>query len=84
MTVTLEIPGELAHRLGADAGRLSREALGLEAYRQDLWTDAELGQFLGLSRLEVDQFLHDHGIELVYEWEDLERERQVHRKLVSS
>ena len=36
MTVTLEIPGELAHRLGADAGRLSREALGLEAYRQEL------------------------------------------------
>lgn len=84
MTVTLEIPGELARRLGADAGRLSREALGLEAYRQGLWGDAELGQFLGLGRIEVDQFLSDHGVELDYEWKDLERERETHRKLASS
>jgi hypothetical protein len=84
MTVTLEIPGELASRLGADAGRLSREALGLEAYRQDLWGDAELGQFLGISRLEVDQFLSDHGVELAYAWEDLEREREIHRHLAGS
>jgi hypothetical protein len=83
MTVTLEIPEELAQRLGSQAVRMSREALGLEAHRQGLWTEAELGRFLGLTRVGLDQFLKEHGVELLYTWEDLEREREVHRKLAS-
>jgi hypothetical protein len=84
MTLTLEIPEELALRLGPQAVRMSREALGLEAHRQGLWTEAELGRFLGLTRVALDQFLKDHGVELPYSWEDLEREREVHRKLAGS
>ncbi|MCB1018827.1 MAG: UPF0175 family protein [Acidobacteria bacterium] len=80
MTVTLEIPEELAGRLGPEAERMSREALGLEAHRQGLCTEAELGRFLGLDRFALDQFLKDHGAELVYGWEDLEREREAHRE----
>jgi hypothetical protein len=75
MTVTLEIPEKLARRLGPEAERMSREALGLEAHRQGLWTEHELGQFLGLSRLALDEFLERHGLELAYEWKDLKRER---------
>lgn len=81
MTVTLEIPEELAERLGPEALRMSREALGLEAHRQGLWTEAELGQFLGLTRLSLDRFLKDHGIDLAYTWEDLELERKMHRDI---
>ena len=84
MTVTLDIPEDLAQRLGPQATRMSREALGLEAHRQGLWTEAELGRFLGLTRVGLDQFLKDHGAELAYSWEDLEREREVHRKLAGS
>jgi len=84
MTVTLEIPEELARRLGPEAARMSREALGLAALRQGLWTEAELGRFLGLSRLGLDQFLKDHGVELAYTWDDLERERKLHRQLTGS
>jgi hypothetical protein len=84
MTVTLEIPEELAQRLGPQAARMSREALGLEAHRQGLWTEAELGRFLGLTRVALDQFLKERGVELGYSWEDLEREREVHRKLAGS
>jgi len=84
MTVTLEIPEELARRLGPEATRMSREALALEAHRQGLWTEAELARFLGLTRLAVDQFLKDHGVELAYTWEDLERERELHRRLADS
>lgn len=84
MTVTLQIPEELARRLGPDAERMSREALGLEAHRQGLWTEAELGRFLGLPRLALDRFLKDHGVELDYSWDDLERERQIHRDLAGS
>ena len=64
--------------------RMSREAIGLEALRQGLWTAAELGRFLGLTHLALDQFLKDHGVELGYNWEDLERERELHRKLARS
>ena len=81
MIVTLEIPEELAQRLGPEAARMSREALGIEAHRQGLWSEAELGRFLGLSRLAVDQFLKDHGVELDYRWEDLEQDREAHRRL---
>ncbi len=84
MTVTLEIPEELAQHLGPEAARMSREALGLEAHRQGLWTEAELSRFLGLSRLALDRFLKDHDVELPYNWDDLERERQVHRELAGS
>lgn len=41
MNVTLEIPEELAQRLGPEAARMSREALGVEALRQGLWAEAE-------------------------------------------
>ena len=84
MTLTLEIPEELAQRLGPEAARLSREALGLEAHRQGLWTEAELGRFLGLSRFALDQFLKDHGVELAYTWEDVQLERELHRRLAES
>ena len=84
MTVTLEIPEELAQRLGPQTARMSREAIGLEAHRQGLWTEAELGRFLGLSRFALDQFLKDRGVEVAYCWEDVERERDVHRKLAAS
>ncbi len=59
---------------------MSREALGLQAHRQGLWTEAELGRFLGLTRIALDQFLKDRGVELAYCWDDLEREREVHRR----
>jgi len=45
-----------------------------------LWTEAELGRFLGLHRLELAQFLKDHGVEIPYTWEDLEREREQYRQ----
>lgn len=81
MTVTVDIPRELAERLGPDAERMSREALALEAHRQGLWTEADVGRFLGLSRIARDQFLKDHGVELAYTWEDLELDRKAHRDL---
>lgn len=84
MTVTLEIPEELAARLGTGALRMSREALGLEAHRQGLWTEAELGRFLGLTRLALDRFLKNHQVDLAYTWEDLELERKTHLDLAGN
>jgi len=80
MTITVDIPEELAARLGSRAAAMSREGLGLAALKQGLWTEAELGRFLGLPRLALAQFLRDHGVEIPYTWEDLERERELYRQ----
>jgi len=80
MTITVDIPEELAARLGSRAGAMSREGLGLAALKEGLWTEAELGRFLGLPRLALSQFLKDHGVEIPYTWEDLERERELYRE----
>jgi len=84
MTLTLVIPEELAQHLGSEALRMSRDALGLEAYRRGLWTEAELSQFLGLTRISLDRFLKHHGIDLSYTWQDLERERKLHCDLTGA
>lgn len=80
MTIIVDIPEELAARLGSRAATMSREGLGLAALREGLWTEAELGRFLGLQRLALSQFLKDHGVEIPYTWEDLERERETYRQ----
>ena len=81
MTITVEIPEELATRLEGRATTMSREGLGWAALKGGLWTEAELGRFLGLPRLALAQFLKDHGVEIPYTWEDLEREREMFRQL---
>jgi len=80
MTIIVDIPEELAARLGSRAATMSREGLGLAALREGLWTEAELGRFLGLPRLALSQFLKGHGVEIPYTWEDLERERETYRQ----
>ena len=85
MTITLELPEDIAAHLGANSGNLSRaalEAFGLEQYRSGKLTQAQLRRLLGLAtRMEVDGFLKSHGVELEYTAEDLERDRETHRQL---
>jgi hypothetical protein len=83
--ITISLPEELlaaftAH--GQDLSRAALEALTLEAYRTRKITAALLRQLLGFqTRFEVDAFLKDHGVELEYTMEDLERDRETHRQL---
>jgi predicted HTH domain antitoxin len=76
MTISVEVPTKLAASLGPEASRISREALGLEALREGLWTESELAEFLGLSRLELDRFLKDRQIYVDYTWEEFERDNR--------
>jgi hypothetical protein len=56
--------------------------LALEAYRTRKISTALLRQLLGFqTRMQVDAFLKDHGVELEYAQEDLERDRETHRQL---
>ena len=66
MDVTVHIPDDLASRLSAAGGDLSRralEALALEEYKSGHITKAEVRRLLGFStRYELDGFLKAHEV----------------------
>jgi Uncharacterised protein family (UPF0175) len=78
MTVTLELPDEIAKAL-ASRGDLSRQALELlavEGYRQETLTQLQVGKLLGLSRIETEDFLARHVDLYTYEPSELRRESE--------
>jgi len=79
MNVTLEIPDDLAHRLGAtgeDLSRRAREALVAEEYRQGNLARPDLRRLFGLETGDqIDGFLKRHNVWIEYTMEDLQRER---------
>jgi len=80
MQVTVEIPDDVAKRLEAAGGDLSRralEALIVEEFKRGQLTKRELRAILGLgSRDALDGFLKAHGVFEPYSLDDLERERR--------
>ena len=85
MDLTLHIPDEVAERLAAAGGDLSRralEAFALEEHKAGRITELQLRQLLGFeTRYELDGFLKAHEVWLAYTAEDLERERAALRRL---
>ena len=83
--VTISLPEEILDALansGRDLSRAALEALALEAYLQRRLTTAQLSHLLGYETpMQADAFLKDHGVELEYSIEDLERDRETHRRL---
>jgi hypothetical protein len=81
--LTIALPDELwAAFAGQDLSRAAFEALVLAAYSRLKITAAQLRQLLGFeTRMELDAFLKKQGIELEYTLEDLERDRDKHRRL---
>jgi len=73
----VEIPDDLACRLGGSGINLSRralEAFALEEYKTERISKAELRRLLGLSRYDLDGFLKAHDIWIEYTVEDFHRE----------
>ena len=67
---------------GRDLPRAALEAIALEAYRERKLSTTQLRRLLGFeTRLEVEGFVKQHGVELEYATGDLERDREVHRRL---
>jgi predicted HTH domain antitoxin len=85
MQLTLDLPDELSAALaasGPDLPRAALEAIALEAYRERKLTTSQLRRLLGFeSRYELDGFLKQHEVWLEYGWEDLEQDRETHRRL---
>jgi len=80
MNLTVHIPDDLASRLGAEGGDLSRralEAFALEEYKSGRVTQAELRRLLGFeTRYQLDGFLKAHDVWIDYTLEDAKRERE--------
>jgi len=78
MEVTLHIPDDVAKRLiaaGGDVSRRALEALALEGYREHALTLYQVSEMLGLSRVETEDFLGRHQVSLSEIAEaDLDRE----------
>lgn len=79
MNLKVEIPDDVAQRLTAVGGDLSRralEALVADEYRQGHLTKPDLRRALGFETSDqIDSFLKAHDVWIEYTPEDLERER---------
>jgi predicted HTH domain antitoxin len=78
MEVTLHIPDDIAMRLSAGGGDVSRralEAIALEGYRNQTLTLYQVSAMLGLSRVQTEDFLGQHHVPLAaIDEADLDRE----------
>ena len=85
MEVTVQIPDELANRMGASGTDLSRralEALAVEEFKSGRITKPELRRLLGFgTRYRLDGFLKSHGVYEAYTVEDFELDRDTLKKL---
>lgn len=82
MDVTVQIPDDLAIRMGSDLSRRALEALAAEEYKRGLLTKPDLRRLLGFETgHQIDEFLKDHEVFEDYTLEDLEREREGLRHL---
>ncbi len=85
MNLTVHIPDDVARRIGASEGEISRralEALALEAFGHGHVTKPELRRMLGFETREaLDGFLKAHDIFMEYTLEELEQERRDLRRI---
>jgi hypothetical protein len=84
MIVTLDIPDEIAAQLtapGQEIARVAVEALAVEGYRSGKLTQLVVGQLLGLSRIQAEDFLALHVDLYDYSMKELEAEAELLRNL---
>jgi predicted HTH domain antitoxin len=86
MPVTISLPDEILESDSEDVSRKVLEQVALDGFRSGQLTTAQVRRILGLeSRLQVYQFLADHGVPWVdYDEEELQREVETLRRLVPS
>lgn len=75
MKITVELPDDVAQH--ANAGREALEALAVEGYRARKLTQFQVGQLLGLSRIQTEDLLARHTDLYDYSTGELEAEADV-------
>ena len=84
MQITVELPDEVARGLAERQPDLSRavlEATAIEAVRDGVISAGKAAEMLGVSRDTMDGILKRAEVYLHYTLEDLERDRDTHRRL---
>jgi hypothetical protein len=84
MIVTVEVPDRFAKQFRLDEGSRSHELLEaflLQQYAEGELTAGQVGEVLGLSFHETEQFLHDHNAPGLTPEQNLEGVRNLERLL---
>ncbi len=85
--ITLQLPDDIAHGLGAkwkDLPRAALESVALEGYRSGALTAAQVRRLLGFeTRYELDGFFKQHKV-YDYNLEELQSDRETLRRLSKS
>lgn len=85
MTLTIQLPDELARRLREkipDLESEARESFAVDLYRRRELTHHQLSQVLGLDRFQTDGVLKKHGVMLDLTAEEFAAELADARELV--
>ena len=81
MTITVELPdsvGGILFAHGQEPMRAVLEALALEGYRTERLGEADIRRLLAFeTRMEVHEFLKQHGVFMHYTPEDLDHDSRV-------
>jgi predicted HTH domain antitoxin len=84
MVITLELPDDIAHALGGrsdqDLTRRALEALAVQGYSEERLTQRQVGELLGLGRVETEDFLAQHVDLYDYDPAELAREEDSLRR----
>lgn len=85
MEIAIYLPDDIAQRVQAqweDVPRHVLESLALAWYQSGELSEEQVRRLLGYeTRLEVHGFLKEHDVPLRYTLEDLEKDREAHRRL---
>jgi len=92
MQITVNLPDEIARQLASsdkNPERVALEALALEGYRSRSLSESAVRRMLGFeSRMDVHEFLKQHGVYVQYGLADLEEDeatfRGMHEELLNS
>lgn len=77
MTVKIEIPDQIAARLGGGGQDLSRrmlEVLLIGEVRAGRMNEPELAELLGIARIELDRVLKGHGVSYEITIDDIDQD----------
>ena len=84
MQVTVDLPDEVARRLAEkqpDLNRAVLEAIAIEGVRDRVISTGKAAEMLGVSRNTMDGILKHAQVHFDYSLDDLERDREAHRRL---
>ena len=80
MVVTLDLPDDIARALtdtsGKDLNRRALKGIAIEGYREQRLTQKQVGELLGLTRIQTEDFLAGHLDLYDYDPAELRREAE--------